>query len=111
MTTNAGDVTVDAAAEVEAPAPGTVASDIDALSFDDALGELQRTVAALETGGLPLERTIELYEHGVALHERCTTLLGDAELRIRRLADGPGGRPAVVDEEGAARRTVREELD
>lgn len=71
------------------------------LSFDEALVELQATVAALETGGLPLERTIELYERGVALHDRCSALLGDAELRIRRLADVPGGRPALVDDDGS----------
>jgi exodeoxyribonuclease VII small subunit len=71
------------------------------LSFDEALGELQQTVAALETGGLPLERTIELYERGVALHDRCSVLLGDAELRIRRLADVPGGRPMLVDDDGS----------
>jgi exodeoxyribonuclease VII small subunit len=40
---------------------------IETLSFDDALGELQRTVAALEAGGQPLEAAIALYERGVAL--------------------------------------------
>ena len=40
---------------------------IDALGFDDALAELQRTVAELEAGGQPLEAAIALYERGVAL--------------------------------------------
>ena len=31
---------------------------IEALSFDDALAELQRTVAELEAGGQPLEAAI-----------------------------------------------------
>jgi exodeoxyribonuclease VII small subunit len=83
-----------------ARADGAAALPAD-LSFDEALAELQTTVAALETGGLPLERTIELYERGVALHDRCSALLGDAELRIRRLADTPGGRPALIDDDGA----------
>ncbi len=30
---------------------------LEALSFDDALAELQKTVAELEAGGLPLERS------------------------------------------------------
>jgi exodeoxyribonuclease VII small subunit len=76
--------------------------DVAALSFDEALAELQRTVAALEEGGLPLERTLELYERGAALHARCAMLLDEAEIRIRRLAEGPGGRPVLVDEPGSA---------
>lgn len=69
----------------EAPAP------VEAMSFDVALAELERTVAELESGGQPLERTIALYERGVALQQRCETLLGDAELRVRRLVDGARG--------------------
>ena len=64
---------------------------IDALSFDDALAELQRTVAELETGGQPLEAAIALYERGVALQARCEQLLGDAELRVQQLVARAGG--------------------
>ncbi len=58
------------------------------LSFDDALAELQKTVAELEAGGQPLERSIALYERGVALHERCAALLGEAELKVQQLVGG-----------------------
>lgn len=64
---------------------------IDALSFDDALAELQRTVAELEAGGQPLEAAIALYERGVALQARCERLLGDAELRVQQLVARAGG--------------------
>lgn len=64
---------------------------IDALSFDDALAELQRTVAELEAGGQPLEGAIALYERGVALQARCEQLLGDAELRVQQLVARAGG--------------------
>ena len=63
-------------------AAGTPPSD---LSFDDALAELQRTIADLESGNLPLERTLALHERGAALLERCETLLRSAELRMRQL--------------------------
>lgn len=78
--------------------------DIDGLGFDDALAELQRTVAALEAGGQPLEEAIALYERGVALHERCSRLLADAELRVRRLVERAGGALETIEgagEEGA----------
>jgi exodeoxyribonuclease VII small subunit len=64
---------------------------IDSLSFDDALAELQRTVAELEAGGQPLEVAIALYERGVALQARCERLIGDAELRVQQLVARAGG--------------------
>ena len=70
---------------------------IDQLSFDDALALLQRTVAELETGGLPLERSIALYERGVALHERCAKLLGEAELKVQQLVSRAGGALETID--------------
>lgn len=70
---------------------GAEAERIAALGFDDALAELQRTVADLEAGGQPLETTIELYERGVALHERCAALLAEAELRVATLVERAGG--------------------
>jgi exodeoxyribonuclease VII small subunit len=64
---------------------------VEALTFDEALAELQRTVAELETGGQPLEAALALYERGVALQARCERLLGDAELRVQQLVARAGG--------------------
>ena len=76
--------------------PTETAVPIADLSFDDALAELQRTIAELETGGLPLERTLALHERGAALLEHCETLLRSAELRMRQLVAKPGG-PETID--------------
>jgi exodeoxyribonuclease VII small subunit len=70
---------------------------IETLDFDAALADLEQTVAELEAGGQPLERTIALYERGVALEARCEKLLGDAELRVRRLVEGARGRLAEAE--------------
>jgi exodeoxyribonuclease VII small subunit len=75
----------------------TTEAPIETLSFDDALAALQRTVAELETGGLPLERSLALYERGVALHERCAKLLADAELKVQQLVTRAGGALATID--------------
>jgi exodeoxyribonuclease VII small subunit len=80
--------------------PGAAPEDsaaVDELGFDAALAELERTVAELEAGGLPLERTIELYERGAALQQRCERLLTDAELRVRRLVEGARGALAEAE--------------
>ena len=58
---------------------------VEDLAFDDALAELQRTVAELEAGGQPLERALALHERGTALIERCDRLLNDAQLRLQQL--------------------------
>jgi exodeoxyribonuclease VII small subunit len=73
------------AATTAGAAPDDTAALIADLTFDDALAELQRTIAELETGGLPLERTLALHERGAALLEHCETLLRSAELRMRQL--------------------------
>jgi exodeoxyribonuclease VII small subunit len=85
------------AADAVAPDGGHGRVAIERLAFDEALAELQRTVAELEAGGQPLETAIALYERGVALHERCAALLADAELRVRRLVERAGGALQAVE--------------
>jgi exodeoxyribonuclease VII small subunit len=79
------------------PSGPDAAVEVDSLSFDDALAELQRTVTELEQGGLPLERSLALYERGVVLHERCAALLGQAELRVQRLLERSSGALEVAE--------------
>ena len=61
------------------------------LGFDDALAELQQTVAELESGGQPLERALALHERGAALIEHCNRLLTEAELRMKQLVARSSG--------------------
>ena len=73
------------------------ATPIDQLSFDDALAAFQRTVAELETGGLPLERALELFERGTALHEHLAKQLTEAELKVQQLVTRAGGALDTID--------------
>jgi len=75
------------------------------LTFDDALAELQRTIAELETGGQPLERTLALHERGAELLAHCETLLRSAELRMRQLVSKGGSLETV---EVTQDRTIEE---
>jgi exodeoxyribonuclease VII small subunit len=61
------------------------------LAFEEALGRLDETVAALENGQLPLDDALRLYEEGVRLAQRCQQMLDTAELRLQRLRPSPDG--------------------
>jgi exodeoxyribonuclease VII small subunit len=59
----------------------------DALSFEDAMAELERIVAGLDSGDGTLEDSIDLYQRGVYLSSLCTTRLNDIEKRVMILTN------------------------
>lgn len=65
--------------------------DIAALSFEQALAELEKIVGELESGQAPLEKSIEIYERGAALKAHCEKKLEAARLRVEKIVVGPGG--------------------
>jgi exodeoxyribonuclease VII small subunit len=70
---------------------------IAALPFDQALAEFKQVVEKLETGNLPLEQSIALFELGVLLQRRCERMLSEAELRFQRLVESGGGKIRALD--------------
>jgi exodeoxyribonuclease VII small subunit len=72
-------------------APSTPQPDIASLSFEEALAQLERIVAELESGQAPLERSIEIYERGAALKAHCEARLAAARLRVEKIVVGPDG--------------------
>ena len=84
-------------ADPTAPAP----DDISALSFEQALAELERIVAELESGQAPLEQSIERYERGARLKAHREAKLEAARLRVERIVVGPGGAERVEPAEFA----------
>ena len=63
---------------------------IEKMSFEEALAELERIVAQLEKGNVPLDQSISIYERGDALRTRCDALLKDAEARIEKIVQSGG---------------------
>jgi len=55
------------------------------LSFEEAFQALEQTVEQLETGNLPLEEALALYERGMQLAAQCNQQLDTAELRVRQI--------------------------
>ena len=74
---------------------------IEALSFEEALGELQTLVKALEKGDAKLEEAISAYERGAALKRHCERKLREAQEKVDRIVIGSDGtlspEPAKLD--------------
>ena len=67
------------------------APDISAMSFEQALSELEQIVARLESGQAPLEDSIRMYERGAALKAHCETRLEAARLKVEQIVQRAGG--------------------
>lgn len=68
-----------------------------ARSFEASLEALERIVQQLESGDLPLEKSLELFEQGVRLSRECQERLSQAERRIEVLLRDNQGRPVVTN--------------
>jgi exodeoxyribonuclease VII small subunit len=66
----------------------TASTTATAPSYEDALGELDRLVAAMEAGQLPLDRLLESYKRGAELLAFCRTRLDAVEQQVKVLEDG-----------------------
>jgi exodeoxyribonuclease VII small subunit len=60
-------------------------TDIDKLSFEEAIKELTNIVGKIEQGQIPLQDSLEQYEKGMALIKQCRTILQKAEERIEKI--------------------------
>jgi exodeoxyribonuclease VII small subunit len=60
------------------------------LSFETGLEQLEGIVKEMESGDLPLERSLELFEQGMKLSESCRKQLADAETRVETLIKRAG---------------------
>ncbi len=84
-------------ADAKAPAPAPV----EKLSFEAALSELETIVRQLESGDVPLEQSIAIYERGAALKAHCEAKLDAARLKVEKIVLAPDGsasaEPAVYD--------------
>ena len=71
--------------------------DIGQMSFEEALRALEDVVRRLETGDVPLEESISLYERGEQLRRHCQARLDAAQARIEKIVQGPDGKAAGTE--------------
>lgn len=58
------------------------------VSFEAALAELEKIVATMEGGQLPLKESLAAYRRGAELLEYCQTALKDAQQQVQVLEKG-----------------------
>ncbi|RVT81993.1 exodeoxyribonuclease VII small subunit [Rhodobacteraceae bacterium CCMM004] len=63
------------------------------MSFEQAMAELERVVAQLESGDVALNESIALYERGAALRARCADELARAEEKVAAITLDSEGEP------------------
>ena len=77
-------------------------------SFEQAMGELERIVEAIESGEVPLAQALSQYEKGIELISYCQKILSEAEQKIAKLSKGLDGQlkleeaPKLSEGEGAS---------
>ena len=65
---------------------------LGAMTFEQALGELEQIVQDLERGQLDLDAAIRAYERGTLLKAHCDGKLKEAQLRVDKITVGQDGK-------------------
>ena len=61
------------------------------LKFEDGLKRLEEIVAKLESGNLPLDDSLKLFEEGVKLVRFCNERLAEAQQKVELLTKDQAG--------------------
>ena len=64
------------------------------MSFEEALRALEGVVRRLESGDVPLDESIALYERGEELRKACQARLDAAQAKIEKIVAGANGAPS-----------------
>ena len=68
-----------------------MAKDAKPQTFEESVAELEKIVAAIESGQVGLEESLAKYEQGMELVKRCRSILDRAEKRIEQLTQTADG--------------------
>ena len=71
-------------------------ADIAKMGFEEALEDLKKIVARLETGEGKLDEAVDTYDRGMKLKQHCEAKLREAQEKIEKISlGGPGGTPTT----------------
>lgn len=70
---------------------GEAPKELSEMTFEQALQALETVVRELESGDVPLDKSIDLYERGEKLRAACQARLDAAQARIEKIVTNPDG--------------------
>ena len=81
------------------------------LSFEDGLKRLEEIAARMESGELPLDDLLKLYEEGVSLSGELTRQLDEAAGRMLEVRQNADGEPVTVAADVVRQESLLDALD
>lgn len=73
----------------------TEKKNIGDMEFEEAVAELESIVKTLETGNVPLDDSVKLYERGTLLKKHCDSILENAQMRINQISASKEGNVSI----------------
>lgn len=67
------------------------------MTFETAIARLEEIVRMLESGNAPLDKSLAMFEEGVALVKLCNSRLDNAEQKVKMLTLGENGTLVETD--------------
>ena len=67
------------------------------ISYEKIFGQLEKIVQKMDSGDIPLEKSLELFEQGMILIKDGKEKLDNAEARVKKLIKGQDGKLGIED--------------
>lgn len=68
----------------------TYEEEVEKMTFEESIKTLEDLVKELESGGIDLDKSIEIYEKAVLLRNHCRKILDESERRIQKIMESSG---------------------
>ncbi len=68
-------------------------------SFEESLKRLEKIVEDLESGEVPLDDALKMYEEGITLSQACIEKLSAAETKLKKLSKDMKGNLRAIEED------------
>lgn len=65
--------------------------DIEGMGFEESMKALELLVGELESGGMDLDRSLEIYERAIVLRDRCRRILDESDRKVRKIMESADG--------------------
>ena len=69
------------------------------IDFEESLKKLEQIVSKMESGSIPLEKALSMYQEGIEISQLCLKELDKAELKLKKITKKMDNSFEVADAE------------